>query len=219
MTRLVEHAMETGFPVVALGTLPTPEYPYPDDFVLTNWPEAWIAEYLENGYGDHDPIRLAVSLVSEPITVTEIRAGAAGFLPSPEALAMLAAGEKFGCRDGLVVPVFGPHGYRGLVCYFGSRDEPDARERLFLHHLGLHAHHRLRELHMRDRLKEGPTALSAREVSVLRAARDGHRDATIAANLGVTVRTVRFHFENARRKLGTATRAEALARAMNLHLI
>jgi DNA-binding CsgD family transcriptional regulator len=33
------------------------------------------------------------------------------------------------------------------------------------------------------------------------------------------VRTVRFHFENARRKLGTSTRAEALARAMNLHLI
>jgi len=162
---------------------------------------------------------MAVGLVSEPITVAEIRAGKAGFLPSPEALAMLAAGEKHGCREGLVVPVFGPHGYRGLVCFFGLRAEPDARERLFLHHLGLHAHHRLHELHIQGRLTDGPTALSQREVEVLRAARDGHRDATIAETLGLSVRTVRFHFENARRKLGSSTRAEALARAMNLHLI
>jgi DNA-binding CsgD family transcriptional regulator len=72
---------------------------------------------------------------------------------------------------------------------------------------------------MQGRLTEGPTALSTREVEVLRAARDGHRDAAIAETLGLSVRTVRFHFENARRKLGSSTRAEALARAMNLHLI
>jgi DNA-binding CsgD family transcriptional regulator len=219
MSRLLQHAAEAGFPIVALGTLPTPEYPYPDDFVLSNWPEAWTAEYFEKGYGPHDPARMAAGLVSEPTTISEIRAGKAGFRPSPEALAMLAAAEKHGCRDGLVVPVFGPHGYRGLVCFFGLRAEPDARERLTLHHLALHAHHRLHELHLQDRLTQGPTALSPREVAVLRAARDGHRDAVIAGHLGISVRTVRFHFENARRKLGTSTRAEALARAMNLHLI
>jgi DNA-binding CsgD family transcriptional regulator len=219
MGRLVQHATEAGFPIVALGTLPTPEYPYPEDFLLTNWPEAWQTEYFENGYGPHDPVRLALGLVSGPITVSEIRAGGAGFLPSPEALAMLAAAEKYGCPEGFIVPVFGPHGYRGFVCFCGQRAELDARERLSLHHLALHAHSRLHELHMQGRLTEGPRALSPREVEVLRAARDGHRDAAIAETLGLSVRTVRFHFENARRKLGSSTRAEALARAMNLHLI
>jgi LuxR family quorum sensing-dependent transcriptional regulator len=132
---------------------------------------------------------------------------------------MLAAAEKYGCPEGLVMPVFGPHGYRGFVCFCGQRAAIDARDRLFLHHLGLHAHARLHELHIRDRLTEGPAALSPREAAVLRGARDGHRDAVIAGHLGLSVRTVRFHFENARRKLGTSTRAEALARAMNLHLI
>jgi DNA-binding NarL/FixJ family response regulator len=72
---------------------------------------------------------------------------------------------------------------------------------------------------MQGRPTEGATALSAREVAVLRAARDGHRDSVIAEHLGISVRTVRFHFENPRRKLGSSTRAEALARAMNIHLI
>lgn len=219
MGRLIQYSTEVGFPIVALGTLPTPEYAYPDDFVLSNWPEAWRIEYFEKGYGPHDPVRLAASLVSVPITLSEIRAGKAGFLPSPEALVMLAAGERHNVREGLIVPVFGPHGYRGLVCFFGLREAPSARERLYLHNLGLHAHHRLHELHIRGRMTEGPAALTEREVAVLRAARDGHRDAGIAALLGVTARTVRFHFENARRKLGTSTRAEALARAINLYLI
>jgi DNA-binding CsgD family transcriptional regulator len=153
------------------------------------------------------------------VTVTEIRNGKAGFMPSPEALVILAAGERHGCREGLVVPVFGPHGYRGLVCFFGTRGEPNARERVFLHHLALHAHRRLHELHMQGRLTEGPAALSPREVAVLRAARDGHRDAVIAAHLGIAVRTVRFHYENARRKLGAGSRAEALARAINLRIL
>jgi LuxR family quorum sensing-dependent transcriptional regulator len=216
---LIRHAAVMGFPVIALGTLPGPDYPYPDDFVLTNWSDAWRAEYFEKGFGPHDPIRQAAALVADPVTVTEICAGAAGFMPTPEALAMLAAGAHHGISEGLVVPVFGPHGYRGLVCFFGARPEPSARERVLLHHLALHAHRRLHELHIRGRLADGPAALTAREVAVLRAARDGHRDAVIAEHMGVTVRTVRFHFENARRKLGTTTRAEALARAMNLHLI
>jgi hypothetical protein len=49
MARLFQHAAEAGFPIVGLGTLPTPEYPYADDFVLANCPEAWVAEYFGNG--------------------------------------------------------------------------------------------------------------------------------------------------------------------------
>lgn len=219
MDRLVQQSAAMGFPIIALGTLPAPEYPYPDDFVLSNWSEAWVAEYFESGFGPHDPVRLAAGVMSEPFTITEVRRGIAGFMPSPEGLAMLAAARKHGCTEGLIVPVFGAHGYRGLVCFFGDRAEPDPRERVMLHHIALHAHRRLLELHVRDRLTHGPAALSPREVAVLRAARNGHRDGVIAEHLGVSVRTVRFHFENARRKLGTTSRAEALARAMNLYLI
>lgn len=47
----------------------------------------------------------------------------------------------------------------------------------------------------------------------------GHTDAGIAPLLGVSVSTVHFHVENAKKKLNAKTRAQAVAVAVHLGLI
>ena len=53
--------------------------------------------------------------------------------------------------------------------------------------------------------------LTPREFDVLREAADGHDNAAIAADLGIAERTVKFHLQNAYRKLGARNRTEAAA--------
>lgn len=60
---------------------------------------------------------------------------------------------------------------------------------------------------------------SQRERACLQLVATGHTTAAIARALGVSSSTVRTHIERARIKLGAATRAEAVARAIGLQLI
>lgn len=57
-------------------------------------------------------------------------------------------------------------------------------------------------------------ALSAREADALAWLARGESDEGVAHRMGVSVRTVRFHVENAKRRLGARTRAQAIARAV-----
>jgi DNA-binding CsgD family transcriptional regulator len=219
ISRVAERTAPLGFPIVAVWPLPPPEDPYPRNFLFHNFPAEWERRYFEDGFGPHDPTRLAAQVASAPITLTEVLRGGAGFIPTAETLHVVAVAATYGGSEALIVPVFGPHAYRGVVTFVGPGPEPSPRERMVLHHLGIHAHNRLLELHTRRPATEGVAALSERQIAVLAAARRGARDEDIAATLGITVRTVRHHFETARRKLHSRTRMEAIARATNLHLL
>jgi DNA-binding CsgD family transcriptional regulator len=61
--------------------------------------------------------------------------------------------------------------------------------------------------------------LNEREVEVLTWAARGKTSAEIAKILDLTKRTVDFHIDNAREKLGAATRTEAVIKAATGRLI
>ena len=61
--------------------------------------------------------------------------------------------------------------------------------------------------------------LTMRECAVLRSLASGARNKEIAAELGVGVRTARFHVENIYQKLGVHTRTQATRAAMELGLV
>lgn len=61
--------------------------------------------------------------------------------------------------------------------------------------------------------------LTPREVSCLSGAERGQTNRDIADDLGISERTVKFHFENIFRKLGAKSRGEAVARGRRLKLI
>jgi DNA-binding NarL/FixJ family response regulator len=61
-------------------------------------------------------------------------------------------------------------------------------------------------------------SLTARELLVLQSIARGADNTTVAADLGIDVRTVRFHASNIYRKLGARHRAEAVAMAYRFGL-
>ena len=65
----------------------------------------------------------------------------------------------------------------------------------------------------------GAAAVTARELEILGLVADGKTDPEVAERLGLTSAAVRTDMENARRKLGVATRSAAVARALRLGLL
>lgn len=63
------------------------------------------------------------------------------------------------------------------------------------------------------------TRLSKRETDILTLLLDGKADVDIAPLLGISAKTVSFHVENAKRKLGACHRVRAVALALRHGLI
>jgi LuxR family quorum sensing-dependent transcriptional regulator len=111
--------------------------------------------------------------------------------------------------EALCATSYGPdRAIASLHLGFGRRDfAPD--EARAIHIAGLVLTERLMEF-------AAPAAaapeLTARERDCLAFVADGHTDWQIAALLGISEPTVRFHLNNARRKLGAVNRAQAVAR-------
>lgn len=61
--------------------------------------------------------------------------------------------------------------------------------------------------------------LSVRETQCLRYVAIGHADAEIGKMLGISPRTVRFHVDSAKNKLGVSTRVQAIAKALRERII
>ena len=70
-----------------------------------------------------------------------------------------------------------------------------------------------------DTISSSSISLTPRETECLTLVATGQSATQTATLLGVTRRTVEFHLQSARRKLGTKTSAGAVARALSLNLI
>jgi two-component system, NarL family, nitrate/nitrite response regulator NarL len=71
-----------------------------------------------------------------------------------------------------------------------------------------------------DAIGEGePTLLTPREIEVLAAIGNGSSNKAVARRLGISEHTVKFHVESLFRKLGAASRAEAVHKGLSRRLI
>jgi DNA-binding CsgD family transcriptional regulator len=116
-----------------------------------------------------------------------------------------------GDGDGIVVPVHDAGRLAWFTGFVGR--SPDLSERVVLI-LGAAAHaayDRFREL---LDAKLGTSPLTARESECLAWAAHGKTDQETGRILGISARTVRFHIDNAKKKLGVATRIQAVTKRM-----
>lgn len=155
-----------------------------------------------------DPVVAASMSRHLPFSFLELGADpASGF--DLEAVGALAL--ECGVVDGLVVPVHGPFGYLGMVAMTASAPVDLAPGEIAalaaaarcLFDLARHcAHLETRACSAR---------LTRREREAMSLVAMGRTDDQIAVALGLAASTVRHHVDNARDKLGAASRAEAAA--------
>lgn len=119
-----------------------------------------------------------------------------------------AMGEA-GIADALCATSYGPHRAIASLHLGFSRTDLDAEQARSIHMAGLLLTERLMEFALPP---ANLPALTARERDCLAFVADGYTDLQIADRLAIAEPTVRFHLNNARRKLSAVNRTQAVAR-------
>lgn len=196
-----------GLDVFAIGC------PNEEGWMALTWSTDWLSHYLESGLLETDPLVAEARRRMFPFAWSDVRQRPL----AKEEAATLAQAAAAGYREGYCVPVHGPAGYLALASIAGDRDTLHPQERALLQTAMLLGHQRLVELEGSD--QRGRPALTPRERECLLWVAEGRGDADIADILRIGETTVRFHVENAKRKLDSRTRAQAVARAIWRNLI
>ncbi|MFZ1107401.1 MAG: autoinducer binding domain-containing protein [Rhodomicrobium sp.] len=186
-------------------------------FFAIEWPESWRKFYLSSGLQERDPVvRSLARYGSVPFTWTDLRNDRS--VPQLGARA-LDLSAQHGWTEGLVIPL--PRGGTryGLVSLVGRRGPFSAAEIPPLAMVSIWFHNRVRTLASTTGFPVPPLGLSEREIQCLRLVSRGLPDREVADKLGISHATAKDYFENARRKLKAATRAQAVATAVSFGVI
>jgi len=198
-------------------------------YFFATQPREWSLRYEGKNYIEVDP-RIAIAMrSSSPVPWDQEIALAAGRPQHQQRLRdFLADAARFGIRSGVAWILRNPHNHGVLVALNSSRPVFDAHQQTILARnigdiltFGTYFH----EFFMRNFVDTGipsrlrGAALSAREVSVIEFVACGLTAEDIAPKLGISARTVRFHMDSARTKMGALNREEAVAIAARAGLI
>lgn len=193
---------------------------YFDGYFHATWPQDWIEVYMREGLVRDDPLPLVAALNTMPVLWSEVIAGRAGMALSAPQRRAFEVGAAHGWCEGLLVPIHGPGAYLVLASFAGRAPVTTLAAQAELHLLSLHAHVHLVRLAVTGADSAmAPHDLSMRELEALACLVAGLSDASAAQKMGISARTVRFHIENARRKLGAKTRSQAVSAALSRGLL
>lgn len=212
VTRCAEFSSREGFRYFVFGLIVPRLEGKSVQFVLTNYPSTWLKTYDDCGYITIDPVAARLLTSISPFAWEDLKGGG-----SKEAAFWKNAADH-GLRWGYTVPVHGPRGQHAAIALAGV-DEPlqiDARQPLYerawtftvclleeifgtyLQHDGLSQTAPLNPK-QRDALSLISKGLSIKEIS---------------DRLSLHPRTVEYHLGSAMKKLGAATREQAIVRAL-----
>jgi DNA-binding CsgD family transcriptional regulator len=205
-------AAKHGFTFLTVLRAPEGE---PVSLIYTNAPAEVLAAFGGGPYKPDDHPILSHALVQiEPFSREEARAP--GLTAQQDD--MLSYGCKtLGISDGWTFPITKDGVREGIVMLAGQEPDMSPVLRSMLHLLAHLAFQKSET--MAEGGKSESRTLTARELECLRWVAVGKTDAEIAVILSIKPRTARFHIENAKRKMGVATRVQAVAEAMRLQTI
>lgn len=170
-------------------------------------PPGWESLYADQRFADCNFLSREFARRNEAFAWSDIRLITQAELRLRDALA------DFGTRDGIAVPCHGSGGYSAVVSLAFDRLEAlSSAERAAIVIAAVVAHGQMHRL--LPHARPNTVALSPRERDCLGFIATGLSDGEIAERLGVGVTTIVSHVQNARRKLGARTRAQAVARLL-----
>lgn len=206
-------ATKLGFPQFAYlclsGDSPT---------LISSYPSSWTTRYFNLGYQQLDPVVLRAKVERDLFSW----GGAARALAANrEQRQFFDEAITFGVRSGVTVPIRAGFGRVAAFTLATSDGEIDLERvirewRDVVQQIGLYFH-----VHVAARLgtafplqKHSGNELTQRERQCLSWTAQGKTVADIAILVGIAPRTVVFHLENARRKLGATSIAQCVAIAL-----
>lgn len=182
--------------------------------VYSNVPPDVIAAFDGTYKPDEYPMMKHALEEVEPISRAEL---VARELTAEQRKALSFIDTSLAVTNGWTFPIASAGTRTGIVIVGGSAPDMSPVLRSMLHLL---AHLAFQKSESLEGSQPGETrALTAREIECLRWVSVGKTDAEIAVILSIKPRTARFHIENAKKKLGVATRVQAVAEAMRLQTI
>lgn len=188
--------------------------------VMRNYPDDWMSYYTEKGYDQVDPVPKYCFLTNTPFTWQHVTA--LGSLSKDQRLVMDEAQEAM-LYDGIAVPMHGINGELSGVGMASSSGgiRPDKHLLSIIRILCLQFHLAYTERESTETALNAldSNLLTGRETEILSWAAEGKSDADIADIIGVSYPTVRFHLNNAYKKLGANERIYAVTKAIRHGLI
>jgi LuxR family transcriptional regulator, quorum-sensing system regulator CviR len=192
-------------------------FPTLEHFVNHSFGAEWAELYTSRGYVQVDPVIRYAFEVHGPFAWHEAFRAKKG---PPE---FLAAAMDHGLRGGVAHCCATEAAASSRTVISFALDGADRWRRAMAIALGIGPHihelyRRLRWVHPVGRAA-GDQSLSPREVEILNWAKEGKTSWEIGCILGISERTVKFHFTRIREKLDVSSRCHAVAKAMSMGLI
>jgi LuxR family transcriptional regulator, activator of conjugal transfer of Ti plasmids len=208
-----------GFPLFAYLSF-TPRDDDDDPLAITTYPSSWVKQYCANRYDRIDPVIARSIATTLPFSWS---AAQSDVTLTKKQKWFFEEASDFGIRHGVTIPI---HDRQGKVATLtlaacGSRSAFDDRVEQYrhqLHLIAIYLHARLRNPTPARSLPLRP-CLTQRERSCLQWVARGKSASDIAEIIRISRRTVVFHTENAKRKLGVATAEQAVARGVMYDII
>lgn len=207
-----------GFERTMFAVVPRPGMPLDEAHLHTTYAAEWRSAYVKQRMADFDP------------TVSHCYTRATPLLWSPGLFASKAQKQMyeeacgFGLRAGLTLPIHGPRGEVGMLCFVTDQAPLTGLQREMTNHLPDIA--LLRDVafetcqpYLSSHLKSALPVLTSRERECLQWAAAGKSSWDIANILRCSEATVNFHMTNIRHKMGVSSRRAAAVQAARLGLI
>ena len=187
-----------------------------DPVIVHTFPREWERHYIANRYYEDDAI---------------VRASFRNFLPyrwdtltlSAKQQRIMNEAAEFKITSGLTVPIHGPSGEFARLSV-ATELPPGEFERVLnesrhhIHVMSLYYHAMISDMFAPDH-NVAAIELSPREAEVLLWTSEGKTAWEIGEILGIAERTVVFHIENAKQKLGVFNKNQAVVKAIMLGLL
>jgi DNA-binding CsgD family transcriptional regulator len=200
---------QLGMTAWASGMVSGPRAVSHSPFHFVHWAADWLALYQARGFVHIDPCPRWAIVSGEAASWTDILRGLSANDPG-RVVAETAA--DYGYHEGFVTPVRTRTGTLGLVSVGGGARGPfTLAERTLLQSLSGLALNRAEAILAVSAAEPTRAAFSLRERECHALLQQGFTDNEIGRVLGISGETVRFHLDNARKKVGARNRVHLAA--------
>ena len=182
--------------------------------VYIDAPEGFAADFDRDQLGPDHPLVMRALKQLTPFSTGEMRATQ---LSDQQRRVLQHVSLSLNVRDGWTFPIAYCDELHGIMMLGGLEPDMSPLVCSILHLLSHTGFKRYQELAAGAGSKS--RVLTPRELECMRWVALGKTDEEIGIILTISARTARFHVENAKRKLGVATRVQAVAEALRLEAI